>query len=39
LKYIKKWVDDYEESTYLQPIVEHGFARKRALETYRKGLI
>ena len=39
LKYIKKWVDDYEESTYPQPIVEHGFARKRALETYRKGLI
>jgi len=39
LKYIKKWIADYEELTYPQPIVEHSFARKRALESYKKGLV
>lgn len=39
LSYIKKWVANYEELTYPKPIVEHSFARKRALETYKKGLV
>ena len=38
LKYINKWVVDYNELTYPQPIVEHKFARERALNTYKKGL-
>jgi deoxyribodipyrimidine photo-lyase len=37
-KYINKWVVDYNELAYPQPIVEHKFARERALSTYKKGL-
>lgn len=39
LNYIKKWVTDIDELTYPQPIIEHSFARKRAIETYKKALI
>lgn len=39
LKYIKKWVEDYNELTYPQPMVEHKFARERALETYKIGIL
>ena len=38
LKYIKKWVPEFEELTYPQPIVNHEFARKRCLEVYAKAL-
>jgi deoxyribodipyrimidine photo-lyase len=38
LKYIRKWVPELEEFSYLQPIVEHDFARKRALHVYGKAL-
>ncbi len=38
LKYIQKWVPEYGTSAYSQPIVEHAFARNRAIETYRKAL-
>jgi deoxyribodipyrimidine photo-lyase len=37
-KYIRKWVPEFEELTYPQPIVDHEFARKRCLETYGKAL-
>ena len=37
-KYIKKWVKEFGTKDYPQPIVEHKFARLRALETYKKGL-
>lgn len=37
-KYIKKWVAEFGTINYPQPIVEHKFARFRALETYKKGL-
>jgi len=36
--YIKKWVPEYLTQSYLQPIVEHSFARSRCLETYKAGL-
>ena len=36
LKYIKKWVPELDSFDYPQPIVEHSFARKRALEEYTK---
>ncbi|MCK0131271.1 DNA photolyase family protein [Flavobacteriaceae bacterium F08102] len=35
--YVKKWIPELNES-YCKPIVEHKFARERALETYKKGL-
>ena len=36
--YIKKWVPEYQEFTYPQPVVEHSFARARCLETYKAAL-
>lgn len=39
LKYLKKWVPDFQELTYPTPIVEHKFARERCLNTYKKTLI
>lgn len=38
LKYVRKWVPEYEEFGYPAPIVEHEVARKRALEVYGKAL-
>lgn len=38
LKYIRKWVTDLDELTYPLPIVEHKFARERALKVYKVGL-
>lgn len=37
LLYIKKWIKDFRPD-YLPPIVEHDFARKRALEAFKKAL-
>ncbi|GIR58346.1 MAG: hypothetical protein CM15mP65_09270 [Crocinitomicaceae bacterium] len=36
--YINKWIEDLNELTYPQPIVDHPFARNRAIETYKIGL-
>ena len=33
--YIKKWVPEWESAQYAKPIVEHRFARERALKTYK----
>lgn len=38
LAYTKKWVSEYGEFGYAKPIVEHKFARNRALETYKTAL-
>ncbi len=38
LSYIKKWVPEYGTSAYPNPIVEHKFARLRAIETYKTAL-
>ena len=38
LKYIRNWVKDFDSLDYPQPIVEHSFARNRALEVYKKGI-
>jgi deoxyribodipyrimidine photo-lyase len=35
--YIKTWIPNYQPN-YLPALVEHNFARQRALEVYRKGL-
>lgn len=37
-KYIKKWVPDFQELTYPQPMVDHKSARERCLETYKSAL-
>lgn len=37
-KYIKHWLPNYSSNNYIQPIVEHSFARQRAIDTYKKGI-
>ncbi|WP_353102134.1 deoxyribodipyrimidine photo-lyase [Myroides odoratus] len=36
--YIKKWIPQYDESTYITPIVEHKLARERALLAFKQAL-
>lgn len=38
LKYIRKWVPEFESFEYPKPIVDHEFARKRCLAVYSKAL-
>jgi deoxyribodipyrimidine photo-lyase len=37
-KYIKKWIPEINSDNYLKPIVDHKFARQRALDTYKSAL-
>ncbi len=37
--YIRKWVKDFDELTYPKPMVEHKFARERAIATYKAGIL
>ncbi len=36
--YIRQWVPEFETFEYPPPIVEHAFARQRAINTYKKAL-
>ncbi|MEQ8925859.1 MAG: FAD-binding domain-containing protein, partial [Fulvivirga sp.] len=38
LKYIKKWVPEFQELSYPKPIVDHKFARERCLDTFKEAL-
>lgn len=38
LHYVRKWVPEYGTSAYPAPIVEHKFARQRAIDTYQSVL-
>ena len=38
MKYIRKWVPEIDSFKYVSPIVDHRYARERALETYKKAL-
>ncbi len=38
LKYIKHWIPEYDELTYIKPIIDHKFARERVLNTYKTAL-
>lgn len=38
LRYVQKWVPEFQELTYPQPIVDHKFARQRAIDRYQKAL-
>lgn len=37
-EYIRRWVPELNSLSYPTPIVEHTFARQRAIETYKRGL-
>ena len=36
--YIKKWVPEYKDPTYVKPIVEHKMARERCLRVFKEAL-
>ncbi|WP_207534962.1 cryptochrome/photolyase family protein [Desertivirga arenae] len=39
LEYVKKWVPEFSDPfKYVQPIVDHRYARQRALDAYKAGL-
>ncbi|ALU74082.1 deoxyribodipyrimidine photolyase [Tenacibaculum dicentrarchi] len=38
LQYIRKWIENFDELNYPQPMVEHKFARERAIATYKEAL-
>jgi len=38
MKYIRKWVEDFDKSGYPPRIVDHEFARQRTIITYKDGL-
>jgi deoxyribodipyrimidine photo-lyase len=38
LKYIRKWVPEYDTLAYTQPIVDHGAAKERCLKAYKAAL-
>jgi deoxyribodipyrimidine photo-lyase len=37
-EYIKKWVPEYSQMNYANPIIEHTYARNRCLEVYKTAL-
>lgn len=38
LRYIKKWVPEFGTQAYPKPMVDHKFARNRAIETYKNAI-
>ena len=38
LEYVRRWLPEYGTPEYVSPMVDHRFARLRALETYKEGL-
>ena len=36
--YVKKWIPELASNTYHAPIVDHNFARQRAISAYKSGL-
>lgn len=38
LEYCRKWIPDLNEVSYPPPVVDHSFARQRALDTYKHGI-
>lgn len=38
LVYIQKWIPELNDFSYPKPIVDHAFARDRAIQTYKKAL-
>ncbi len=37
-KYIKKWIPEFGTSSYPEPIIDHKFARERAISVYKRAL-
>lgn len=39
MDYVKRWIPELNSFNYLAPMVEHTFARQRALAAYQQGII
>ncbi|MDX2431163.1 MAG: deoxyribodipyrimidine photo-lyase, partial [Bacteroides sp.] len=39
LEYVRRWVPEYGTPEYVSPMLDHKFARNRALEIYKDGLL
>lgn len=37
-EYVKRWIPELNSAEYPEPIVDHRFARNRAIEVYKKGI-
>ena len=37
-RYVKRWIDNFNEDNYLEYIVDHKEARERALKCYKSAL-
>jgi deoxyribodipyrimidine photo-lyase len=37
-EYVRKWVPEFDDLTYVKPVVEHKWARQRAIDTYKSAL-
>ena len=37
-EYVRRWIPEYGTSGYPEPVVDHPYARERALETYKRGI-
>lgn len=37
-EYIRRWVPEFNSLNYPRPMVDHAFARQRAIDTYKRGL-
>lgn len=38
LEYVHRWIPEYRAGKYIKPVVNHQYARTRALEAYKKGI-
>jgi deoxyribodipyrimidine photo-lyase len=38
MEYVRKWVPEFDKPSYPKPMIDHDFARKRAIETYKAGI-
>ncbi len=38
MKFIRKWVPEFDSLNYVKPVVDHKFARQRALEVFKSAL-
>ena len=36
--YVKKWVPEFDSESYVDPIIDHKYARERCLNAYKIGL-
>ena len=38
MTYVKKWIPELLTDAYPNPVVEHKYARLRAIDTYKSGI-